>query len=129
MTSIDYSKYKNFNQNELSCRHCNAHGIKEETVAMLQLLRNLCGFPLLIHSGYRCKEHPVESKKTIMVEHVTGLAVDVWTPNADQAITILECAIKLGVRRIGVNQKGSQHSRFIHLGLSKIHPTPAMWTY
>jgi len=49
----------------------------ENFMKKLQLLRDDCGFPFKINSGYRCKKHNDKVSKKSMGDHARGLAVDV----------------------------------------------------
>ena len=55
--------WKNFKLEEFSCKHCGKNEINHKLIDKLQLLRDDLGFPLVISSGYRCPEHPIEAKK------------------------------------------------------------------
>lgn len=86
----------------------------------LQALRDLCGFPLVISSGYRCPKHPEEAKKDKPGYHSWCQAVDIVKPQGERAYILLANAIKLGFTGIGVSNK------FIHLD---IRPDKAVWGY
>ena len=55
-----------------------------------------------------------------------GLACDVAV-TGEQALKVIEIALKHGIKRIGVNQKGQ--SRFIHLDIADSLPQPTIWSY
>jgi len=117
---------KYFHPDEFRCQHCGNEGIKSSFTEKLDAIREECGFPFLISSGYRCAEHPIEAKKEKPGAHSTGHAADIAV-TGEQAIRVLEVAIKHGIKRIGVNQKGS--GRFIHLDTAPELPAPAIWSY
>ena len=117
---------KHFHPDEFRCQHCGGEGIKSSFVEKLDDIRDECGFPFLISSGYRCPEHPIEAKKEKPGAHSTGHAADIAV-TGEQAIRVLEVAIKHGIKRIGVNQKGG--GRFIHLDTAPDLPSPAIWSY
>lgn len=117
---------KYFHADEFRCQHCGNEGIKSSFTDRLEAIREECGFPFLISSGYRCPEHPIEAKKEKPGAHSTGHAADIAV-TGEQAIRVLEVAIKHGIKRIGVNQKGS--GRFIHLDTAPDLPAPAIWSY
>lgn len=112
---------KNFSYKELMCK-CGCGKLEMDTNLLnkLQLLRDLCGFPLVITSGYRCPQHPEEAKKEQPGMHSKGLAVDIVKPQGEKAYTLLKLAIQVGFTGIGVSNK------FIHLD---IRDTPAVWGY
>ena len=53
-----------FHPEEFACQHCGENGISELLLDKLQLLRTELDFPFKITSGYRCKDHPIEKKKS-----------------------------------------------------------------
>ena len=87
-------------------------------------LEGTLGKELVITSGYRSPEHPIEAKKKIPGEHTTGLAVDVAAVGGTPVFELVEAAIDLGCKRIGISRK----SNFVHLGLDKSRVT-SIWTY
>ena len=87
-------------------------------------LEGTIGRELTITSGYRSPEHPIEAKKKSPGEHTTGLAVDVAAIGGTPVFEIVEAAIDLGCKRIGISRK----SNFIHLGLDTSRVT-SIWTY
>ena len=87
-------------------------------------LEGTLGRELQITSGYRSPEHPIEAKKAKPGEHAEGLAIDVVAVGGTPVFEIVEAAIDLGCKRIGISRK----SNFIHLGLSPNRVT-SIWTY
>ena len=117
-----------FPDDELKCQHCGKLVFNEDFRAVLNLIREDVGFPMIISSGYRCPDHPIEKAKLIPGEHSDGEGVDVAVSYA-QALRVLDSALNHGIERIGVSQQGDGSGRFIHLGYSKTLPTPALWSY
>lgn len=98
---------------------------------VLQTLRDTHERPIFISSGYRCKDHPVESIKDKPGEHTYGLAVDIIC-NGQEALKLLRYVQYMGINRIGLHQKGRASSRFIHIGLGNRFDArfpAAIWTY
>ena len=87
-------------------------------------LEGTLGRELTVTSGYRSPDHPIEAKKKSPGEHTTGLAVDVAAIGGSPVFEIVEAAIDLGCKRIGISRK----SNFIHLGLDTTRVT-SIWTY
>lgn len=117
-----------FTDDELRCKcGCGKLYFSAEALAKLNKLREKCGFPFIISSGYRCPEHPREASKEAPGEHSTGQAVDIVC-NGSQAKILMKNALDMGVPRIGVNQRGSYSKRFIHIGFNLMMP-PAFWSY
>ena len=115
-----------FTDAELSCSCCGEYHFAPEFLYMLNVIREECGFPLPVTSGYRCDKHPVEASKERKGAHNRGLAVDIGV-RGERAHRLLEVALKHGVPRIGVNQRGD--SRFIHLDIDSSLQTPTIWSY
>ena len=125
------SSWKNFSLEEFACKHTGENNISHELIDKLQFLRDKVGFPLIINSGYRSKEHPIEAAKEKPRIHAEGLAVDVKVAAAD-AYEVITYACECGFTGIGVNQKGGYASRFIHLDIanhSYDRPRPHIWSY
>jgi zinc D-Ala-D-Ala carboxypeptidase len=96
-------------------------------VSLLDQLRERCGFPLTVTSGYRSPEYnSVVSNTGENGPHTTGRAVDLRC-DGQQAYTILHHAFALGFTGIGVRQKGT--SRFLHLDNLTSNPRPNVWSY
>lgn len=92
-------------------------------------LRETCGFPLKVTSGYRCPVHnSLVSSTGFSGPHTTGLSVDLQV-SGKQAHKLLQEAVGLGFRGIGVNQRGNHSSRFIHLDDIEAGNRPWVWSY
>lgn len=124
---------KNFTRAELQCKcGCGQMKIPADFLIKLQELRDLCGFPLPVNSGYRCPTHDKNVGGLGNGPH-TIAAVDLGVYGA-QAVKVLEHALKLRFTGIGVSQKGSISSRFLHLDALPAdaliqRPRPFIWTY
>lgn len=125
----DWSAYPNFSRAEFACKHTGACHMRRDLMAALQRIRNDFG-PMRITSGYRHPTHPVEARKGHTTgEHTQGAACDVAVSGAD-ALQLIQIATARGITRIGVQQKGPQNTRFIHLGMGgQGLASPAIWSY
>ena len=122
--SVDWSRYPNFTREEFTCRcGCGRNEMKPEFLERFQALRSVYGKPMVVPSGYRCQQHPVEAAKAQPGMHTMGLAADVGISGAE-AVTLLRLALDAGFKGIGVNQKGD--GRFLHLDLRE---SPTIWSY
>tara|TARA_R110002012_G_scaffold34271_1_gene99198 strand:- start:14457 stop:14846 length:390 start_codon:yes stop_codon:yes gene_type:complete len=129
MTKSKTKEKKNyFSKKELRCRHTGKHGFDDGFLETLNAIREECGFPFVLTSAYRDPSHPAESHKTATGSHALGKAVDIRVTGA-QAIRVIEVALKHGITRIGVQQKGM--GRFIHIdGCTEEDGKPtAVWSY
>jgi uncharacterized protein YcbK (DUF882 family) len=111
-----------FTSDEMKCQHCGAENWDQEFMEWLDVVRHAYGKPMVVTSGYRCPEHPIEKKKSKPGAHSTGRAVDIKVGGAD-AIKLIEIASSMGCKRIGVNQ-----NVFVHLDRDDSKPS-ALWTY
>ena len=125
---------KHFSESEIKCSHCGQMPPDTDEVAQfwmtLDTLRDYCGFPLPVSSGYRCPEHPIEkAKKGGPGPHSTGMAADIAVSGA-KAWKLLDQAFPLDFTGIGVSQRGV--GRFIHLDMAPAkegRPRPHVWSY
>ena len=94
-----------------------------EFLARLDELREICGFPFRITSGWRDATHPAEARKAEPGTgyHCQGLAADIAVSNGFERMNIVHEALKMGFSGIGVGKN------FVHLDTRKT--TPVMWTY
>tara|TARA_B110000483_G_scaffold97820_1_gene120063 strand:- start:20 stop:391 length:372 start_codon:yes stop_codon:yes gene_type:complete len=122
------SNWKYFTEKELQCKHTGTCAMDDAFMEKLDAIREECGFPFIITSGYRSPEHPIEAKKTTPGAHASGKAVDILL-SMDQAYTVVEVAFKHGIPRIGISQKGDRGSRFIHLDMDTARASPRIWSY
>lgn len=120
---MNWADYPNFTEVEFRCRHCGKQAMRPEFMGRLQALRDAYRKPIIITSGYRCTDHPVEKAKATPGMHSTGLACDVDVQGAD-AHELMRLAFHLGFTGIGVQQKGA--GRFVHLDLRS---APTVWSY
>jgi uncharacterized protein YcbK (DUF882 family) len=127
---MNWDNYPNFSKEELMCKHCGDCHMDESFMDMLQTLRIEYDRPMVITSGYRCPEHPIEAKKDSGTPgaHTSGKAVDIGV-RGTQAYELLDIVFAMGFTGIGVSQKGDV--RFIHIdtldGSDRLRPT--IWSY
>lgn len=126
-----------FLPSEFFCRCCGVERMNDAFVKKLDRLREACGFPLIITSGYRCPSYNDKIATTGRDgPHTTGRAVDI-AATGDKALALLAAALNLnepdGLRSFtgfGLKQKGV--ARFVHLddlSYSIKRPRPWIWTY
>lgn len=128
---LDWTLYPNFSFNELKCKHTNQCDMSPELMHILQSMRNQLNKPIIITSGFRAVEHPVERSKSKPGEHTHGMAVDILC-SGEYALSILRMCMDYNIKRIGVNQNGINSTRFIHIGIADRYNLgfpPAIWTY
>ena len=131
ITRVTWSTKRFFQAHEFRCRHCGIERMDETFVVRLEELRACVGKPLVVTSGYRCIDHPVEKARQGTGVHPMGLAGDLAV-YGDLAVVVIGCALRLGFRGIGISQKGPHARRFIHLDLYQgraDQPRPWIWSY
>ena len=123
--------WPNFSYEEMACSHCGKNEMDHLLMAGLQQIRRAKG-PLMVSSGYRCPDHPVEAVKEKPGAHTFGKAVDLAVQGA-KALSIIKLALEYGMTGIGVAQQGG--GRFIHLDMMNHTddggrlPRPTIWSY
>jgi uncharacterized protein YcbK (DUF882 family) len=113
--------FKFFKLEEFACKHTGKNEIKEEFVHRLDELRRACGFPLVVNSGYRAPEHPLEARKSTPGTHTRGIAVDLAIRDGVRRRKLVEEALKLGFGGIGIANS------FVHVDIRE--DTPVLWMY
>lgn len=118
------SKY--FTEEELRCQETGELNMRPEFIAVLDELRERCGFPFIITSGYRSPKHSIEAKKPVAGTHAMGIAVDIKA-NSQQKWKIMDKALQLGITRFGI------HKHFIHIDIGDWDldrfPPNVVWAY
>ena len=125
--------YQYFSAKELRCKcgECSIHEMSHSFMKDIVLLRRLCGFPLTVTSAYRCPAYNDSISSTGRDgPHTTGLAID-FQVSGKKSHRLLEVAMTLKFKGIGISQKGPHESRFIHIDnlSSEQGPRPWVWTY
>jgi hypothetical protein len=116
---------------EWACKGTGKIVIVEAFLDLFEKLRLMHGKPLVIASGYRSPEHNVTVSTTGDAgPHTTGQAVDIRIYGAD-ALSLVGLALGLGFTGIGLQQKGPQVGRYVHLDslAAPDYPRPNIWTY
>ena len=130
---IDWANL-NFTPEEFACRcGCAQMGMDHDFLQTLQNVRTSYGRVMNVSSGYRCAAHPIEARKIEKGgkpgSHYSGKAVDILVAG-EAALELLRVALSYpSVKGIGVNQKGPQSSRFIHLDTLTEPNRPTIWSY
>lgn len=123
--------WKHFKVEEFRCKcGCGQNLISSKFVDMLDELREACGFPLPVTSGYRCPTYNAKVSSTgHNGPHTTGRAADLGV-SRKQAYEVLSWAMRMGFTGIGIKQTGE--GRFIHLDdlpAAEGQPRPTVWGY
>lgn len=113
--------FKYFSIEEFDCQETGENEMSEEFIHKLDELREKCGFPFKITSGYRSTSHSIEAKKAKPGRHTEGIACDIAVSNGFERMNIVHEALKLNFTGIGV-AKG-----FVHVDIRDA--TPVLWCY
>lgn len=114
-------KFKYFKLEDFDCQETGENRMDEKFIHALDELRDACGFPFIITSGYRSPNHTIEARKNTPGMHTKGIAADIAVNGGAQRRAIVERAIRMGFNGIGVA------SSFVHVDLRDT--PPVMWTY
>jgi len=68
---------EHFTSEEFACKHCGKVKVDGRLLEALEKLRKAINRPILINSGYRCPEHPIERRKKKPGYHSLGIAADI----------------------------------------------------
>ena len=91
-------------------------------------LEDILGEELVITSGYRGPDHPIEAAKSNGPGvHSRGVAVDVAAVGGTKTLEITRAALGAGFERIGISRK----KNFIHLDIADKTEmrVKSIWTY
>ena len=123
-----------FSAKEFACRHCGKLPEMTEHVRLfleaLDTLRERYNGPLVLSSGYRCKDHPIEKAKPGGPgPHSTGCAADILCSGQKAFGVLQDAMIEDLFEGIGVNQRGDHAKRFIHVDISPKRKELSLWSY
>jgi len=114
--------FKYFKIEDFDCQETGNNEMVEEFIHRLDELREACGFPFIVTSGYRDpKGHPIEKRKARPGTHAQGIAADIRVSGGAQRRKVVEKAIELGFNGIGVAKT------FVHVDIRQT--APVMWSY
>lgn len=117
------NEWKYFKFEDFACKETGENEMSIPFITRLDHLRHVCGFPFIVTSGYRSKEHSAERDKPkgSVGQHTLGIAADIAVRNAEQRYLIVKHATQLGFTGIGV-AKG-----FVHVDTRVT--SPVVWVY
>jgi len=116
MTNLKY-----FKRSDFDCQQTGNNEMDDNFLLRLDELREICGFPFIITSGYRDSTHSIEAKKKKPGTHTKGVAADIRYSSSSQAYTLVKNAQEMGFKGVGVAKT------FIHVDDRE---TPSvLWVY
>ena len=113
--------YKYFSIEEFNCQQTGENEMVEEFIHKLDELREACGFPFKITSGYRSPSHSIEARKAKPGTPAQRIACDIAVSGGAQRHTIITDAMRLGFTGIGVAKT------FVHVDIRDT--TAVAWQY
>ena len=114
--NLKYFKVEDFN-----CQETGENEMCPDFLQKLDALREVCGFPFIITSGYRSPNHSIEAKKSKPGTHSQGIAADIKVVGGAQRMAIIRNASIMGFNGIGVAKT------FVHVDTRET--TPVAWKY
>jgi uncharacterized protein YcbK (DUF882 family) len=122
---MQFLNVKYFTSDEFDSPDLPGSGVQMDLhfVRMLDLLRNTCGFPFKITSGFRTIAHNKAIGGESESAHLDGLAADIAAINPRVRYLIVSYAIRAGFTRIGIGDT------FVHLDLSPKLDQEVIWIY
>ena len=115
------TNFKYFNLSDFNCQETGENEMDLDFIRDLDELREACGFPFVVTSGYRSSRHSLEVKKEKPGMHAHGIAADIQVKNGHERMLIVWKAIEMGFNGIGVAKT------FVHV--DRRNSTPVMWVY
>ena len=112
---------KHFAKSEFDCKETGENNMDIEFLTKVDHLREICGFPFRITSGFRSKDHSVEIRKPKGGTHTQGIACDIMCDSGSKRYTLVKHALALGFTGIGIADS------FIHVDTRTTHPV--IWSY
>ena len=127
-------RWLHFKPQELACKDDSSLRVDPDLLDEVEKLRLVAAEPLVVSSCWRTPAYNSQVSSTgPNGPHTTGRALDILC-YGDRALRLLKLAGGLRFTGIGLNQKGPQVTRFLHLdliqpGASPANPRPWLWTY
>lgn len=96
--------------------------LSDELLDRLDVVRSLCGFPLIVNSAYRSYDYELEQGRRGTSSHCKHIAVDIAIQSGEKRLKIVQNALRAGFQRIGIAKT------FVHLDLDEEKPS-SLWLY
>lgn len=104
------------------------NGMELEFVAVLDRVRERCGFPFRVNSGFRTQDHhntlSARGYKTAANSpHLRGWAADIHATTSRHRWAIVAAALAEGITRVGIAES------FVHLDTDPTKIGRLLWVY
>lgn len=110
-----------FPTKEFKCPCCGEVRVSGYLVHLLNKIREVLGKAMIVNSGYRCKEHNMNTGGRPNSAHLRGTAADIKCRDSHDRYIIVKFALHFGFNRIGV------YDTFIHLDVDNELPSEVLW--
>lgn len=87
----------------------------------LQILADSCQTFFIVNSGYRTLKHNMKVGGVPDSSHLRGLAADIKADTSHKKFMIIERALRLGCKRIGI------YRNLVHVDLDESKPQMVIW--
>ena len=119
------NRLKYFRLEEFSSPDSHGSGEMMETdfLEMLDIARDIAGFPFIINSGFRSIAHNQEINGARNSSHLMGWAADLHCGTGKRRFLMIEALLDAGFTRLGIGEN------FIHADCDPNKPQMTIWTY
>lgn len=114
---------KHFNTREFDSPDLEFSGnsISRKLVNILQTMRYELAQPIIINSGFRSIKHNKVVNGVPNSDHLRGTAVDIKCDSLNYKYQIVQLALKLNIRKVGV------YTNHVHLSIDLTGSSPVLW--
>lgn len=116
---------KYFNEKEFNnCTpSCSMSDMDSDFLILLDNLREKAGIPIVLNCAYRSKQWDLAKGRSGNSAHTQGKAVDIRCTTSQNRYKILQAAIQLGIKRIGIGKN------YIHIDNAENLTQEVIWHY
>lgn len=105
------------------CEHGDKDSNDVDINNAIERLERHVGYELVYNSGFRCTECNEKAGGSENSPHLRGLAVDIRVVGSSGRYVLIQAALELGFRRIGIGKK------FVHLDVDLSLTQEVIWLY
>jgi len=105
------------------CEHGDENSVSDDLIFALARLERDLGLELAFTSGFRCPACNERAGGTPGSAHTRGLAVDISVCDSAHRFKLIDGALRINLKRIGIAKT------YIHIDLDKNLPQSVLWLY